>query len=397
MFLKQKAVGENGDFVHFFSIFVSMQFKDVIGQAAIKKRLIDGVRENRISHAQLFDGSEGTGKLAMAIAYAQFINCKNPSSHDSCGECSSCKKFLKLVHPDLHFVFPVVKTKSFKEPVSDNFLVKWRERVLQSPYFNLNMWYKSIDVENKQGQIYVHESSEIMRKLNLKTFEAEYKVMIIWMAERMNVQCANKLLKMIEEPPAKTLFILITENEEQLLTTIRSRVQLVKFLGIDKASIIESISTMPQIEGKNLEGLARQANGNFITARNLLQPDEDRSYLFDLFANLMRMCYKRDWLGMFDWVDELAAAGREKQKSFLVYSLKMLRENFIMNLKQPELNFLSEEEKDFSDRFSPFINERNILIFAEEFEKAHRDIAQNGNPKLIFTDLSLKVVKMIKV
>jgi DNA polymerase III subunit delta' len=180
-----------------------MQFKSVIGQNSIKKRLIDSVIENRVSHAQLFAGPEGVGKLPMAIAYAQYLNCKNRSSSDSCGECPSCKKYQKLIHPDLHFVFPVVKTPKFKDPVSDNYLDKWREKLLANPYFNLNIWFNYIDVENAQGQIYVTESSEIIRKLNLKTFEAEFKVMIIWMADRMNVQCANKLLKMIEEPPQK--------------------------------------------------------------------------------------------------------------------------------------------------------------------------------------------------
>ncbi|MFA9390594.1 MAG: ATP-binding protein [Prolixibacteraceae bacterium] len=373
-----------------------MQFNEVIGQQAIKKRLTDGVHENRVSHAQLFSGSEGSGKLAMAIAYAQFVNCKNRTETDSCGECPSCKKYQKLIHPDLHFVFPVVKSPKFKDPVSDNYLDKWRIQVLKSPYFNLNMWNKCIDVENAQAQIYVNESSEIIRKLNLKTFEAEYKVMIIWMVERMNAQCANKLLKMIEEPPPKTLFILITENEEQIITTIRSRTQLVKFAGIDSASISEALRPLADAAGKNLPGLVHQANGNYIEALNLISPDDQKSMFFDQFTNIMRTSYKRDWDALFSWVDEVSGLGREQQKSFLQYSLRMLRENFILNLKQPKLVYLSEEEKGFSDRFSPFINERNILVFSEEFEKAFRDISSNGNPRIIFLDLSLKITKMIR-
>ncbi|MDA3929911.1 MAG: DNA polymerase III subunit delta [Prolixibacteraceae bacterium] len=373
-----------------------MQFKELIGQKVIINRLIEGVSENRVSHAQLFAGKEGVGKLAVAIAYAQYVNCKNPSENDSCGVCPSCKKYQKLIHPDLHFVFPVVKTPKIKEPVSDNYLDKWREQVLESPYFNLNMWYKTIDVENAQGQIYVHESSEIIRKLNLKTFEAEYKVMIIWMVERMNVQCANKLLKMIEEPPPKTLFILITENEEQIIQTIRSRTQLVKFIGIQKEAMTNALSKLPKAEGKDIEGIVHQANGNFISATNLISPNELKAQFFDQFTNLMRISYKRDWMPMFEWVDKVAATGRERQKSFLLYSLRMLRENFILNLKQPELNYLDEKERGFSERFCPFINERNILIFAEEFEKAFRDISSNGNPRIIFLDLSLKITKMIR-
>ena len=373
-----------------------MLFNDVIGQHEIKKRLIEGVKENRVSHALLFSGGEGVGKLAMAIAYSQFLNCRKPGESDACGECPSCKKYKKLIHPDLHFVFPVVKNQKFKEPVSDNFIDKWREQVLKNPYFNSNQWNKVLDVENSQAQIYVHESSEIIRKLNLKTYEAEYKVMIVWMAERMNVQCANKLLKMIEEPPPKTLFILITESEDQILSTIKSRTQLVKFTGIDTESMINALSENPAAEGKNLKGLAHLANGNYITALGLISPDEQSKHFFEQFTAVMRIAYKRDWMPLFDWVDEISGLGREQQKSFIRYSLKMFRENFIMNMKEPDLIFLNEEEKQFSDRFSPFINERNIQVFYEEFENAFRDISQNGNPRVIFLDLSLKIVKMIK-
>jgi DNA polymerase III subunit delta' len=373
-----------------------MQFKHVVGQEAIKQRLIEAVLDERVSHAQLFAGPEGVGKLAMALAYAQYVNCKHRSATDSCGECPSCKKYQKLIHPDLHFVYPVVKTAKFKEPVSDNFLDKWRLQVIRNPYFNLNMWYKSIEVENAQGQIYVHESSEIIRKLNLKTFEAEYKVMIIWMAERMNAQCANKLLKMIEEPPPKTLFILISEDEEQIISTIRSRTQLVKFIGIEPGAMGTALQLLPEIKGKNIPGLVHLANGNYITALSLLSPDEESTFYFEQFTGIMRTSYKRDWTSMFTWVEEVSALGREKQKSFLLYCMRMLRENFIMNLKRPEIVYLTDAEKAFSDRFSPFINERNIQVFSDEFENAYRDIAQNGNPRIILLDLSLKITKMIR-
>jgi DNA polymerase-3 subunit delta' len=216
------------------------------------------------------------------------------------------------------------------------------------------------------------------------------------MIERMNVQCANKLLKMIEEPPPKTLFILITEEEEQLLPTIRSRTQLIKFKSIDPGSMSEALSQHPEIEGKNIEGIVHLAKGNYITARYLMSPDDDTNIFFDHFTSVMRLAYKRDWIPLFDWAEEMAGMGREKQKSFFLYALRMLRENFIMNLKNPELVFLTDQEKSFSQRFSPFINEKNIIFFFEEFEKAHRDISQNGNAKIIFLDLSLKIVKMIK-
>ncbi len=373
-----------------------MQFKDVIGQVAIKKRLIDSVKDSRVSHALLFSGGQGTGKLAMALAYSQYLNCRNPSDTDSCGECPSCKKYQKLIHPDLHFVYPVVKSPKFKDPVSDNFIDKWREQVLKNPYFNINIWNGNIDVENSQAQIYVTESNEIIRKLNLKTYEAEYKVMIIWMIERMNVQCSNKLLKILEEPPPKTLFILITESDEQLLATIRSRTQLVKFPAIDQESMIKALEKNPATEGKNLQGLAHLANGSYIAALDLLTPDEDTTAYFEQFTKIMRLTYKRDWMSIFDWVDEVSSTGREKQKSFLLYSMRMIRENFMLNLNQPQIVFLNGQEKSFSEKFSPFINERNILIFADELEKAYRDISQNGNPRIIFLDLSMKITKIIK-
>ncbi len=380
----------------FFSIFVPMQFRDVIGQKEIKKRLIDGVNENRISHALLFSGPSGVGKLAMAIAYSQYINCKNRGEEDSCGECPSCKKYAKLIHPDLHFVFPVVKSKKFKDPVSDNYIDKWRAQVLSNPYFNIDSWNAQLDVENSQAQIFVDESTEIIRKLSLKTFVAEYKVMIVWMAERMNAQCANKLLKMIEEPPPKTLFVLITEEEERLLATIKSRTQLVKFIGIDNESMAKAIEKNPLAQGKNSKGLAHLANGSYITALDLLNPNDQALLFNEKFTGLMRSSYGRAWESLFFLADELAGWGREQQKSFLLYCMKMIRENFIMNFKQNDLVFLNELDRKFSEKFSPFINERNVYQFTKEFQDAFRDISQNGNSRIIFLDLTLKVVKLIK-
>ena len=205
-----------------------MFFKDIIGQEEVKQRLIKSVKEERISHAQLFSGPEGIGKFALALAYAQYVSCRDRGENDSCGKCPSCHKYQKLAHPDLHFVYPVYSTGSVKKPTSDDFIKQWREFVLANPYFTLQQWFSYINVENAQGMIYEAESASILRKLNLKSFESEFKVMIIWLPERMNAACSNKLLKMIEEPPSKTLFILITENEENIISTIRSRAQLVK-------------------------------------------------------------------------------------------------------------------------------------------------------------------------
>lgn len=373
-----------------------MFFKEVIGQEATKKRLIQSVGEERVSHAQLFAGPEGTGKLALAIAYAQYVACTNRQPGDSCGECPSCKKYRKLIHPDLHFVFPVVKTPKFKEPVSDNFLEEWRAMIAQSPYFNLDQWFDMIGVENAQGLIYAHQSEEIIRKLNLKSYESEYKVMIIWLPEKMHVACANKLLKMIEEPPVKTLFILITENEEDIISTIRSRCQMITVPPIDPDSMARALGNLPEAEGHDIRNVVHLAKGNFTKAVELLQPDEQTLFNLEKFKELMRFSYGRKYSDLFKWVDQVAGIGREKQKSLLNYFLNGLRENFIYNLKNKDLTFMSDQEEEFSKRFSPFINERNIQELTEVFELAFAHIGMNGNPRIIFTDVSFKIVKLIR-
>ncbi len=373
-----------------------MFFKEVIGQTAIKERLIQSVRGERVSHAQLFAGPEGTGKLALAIAYAQYVACTNRQANDSCGECPSCRKFRKLIHPDLHFVFPVIKTPKFKEPVSDNFLEEWRLMIAQNPYFSIDQWFDQIGVENAQGLIYSHQSEEIIRKLNLKSYESEYKVMIIWLPEKMHVACANKLLKMIEEPPVKTLFILITESEEDIISTIRSRCQLITIPPIDPDSLAKAIAALPEAEGYDIRNIVHLAKGNYGKALELLQPDEQTLFNLERFKELMRSSYGRKFTDLFKWVDQIAGIGREKQKNLLNYCLMILRENFIYNLKNKDLTFMNEQEEEFSKRFSPFINERNIIEMSEVFETAYNHIGMNGNPKIIFTDVAFKITKLIR-
>lgn len=373
-----------------------MFFKEVIGQNSIKQRLIQSVNEERVSHAQLFAGPPGTGKLALAIAYAQYVACTNRQTDDSCGECPSCKKFRKLIHPDLHFVFPVIKTPKFKEPVSDNFLEEWRMMIGKNPYFSIDQWFEQIGVENAQGLIYSHQSEEIIRKLNLKSYESEYKVMIIWLPEKMHVACANKLLKMIEEPPAKTLFVLITENEEDIISTIRSRCQLITVPPIDTEAIEKTLHILPESEGHDIRNIVHLAKGNFNKALELLQPDEQTLFNLERFKELMRYSYGRKFTDLFKWADQVAGIGREKQKSLLNYFLDLLRENFVYNLKNRDLTFMNSPEEEFSKRFSPFINERNIVELTEVFEMAYAHIGMNGNPRIIFTDVAFRITKLIR-
>jgi len=373
-----------------------MFFREIIGQEAVKNRLRQSVNDARVSHAQLFAGPEGSGSLALALAYAQYVSCSNKQNGDSCGECPSCKKYKKLIHPDLHFVFPVVKTPKYKDPVSDNFLEEWRKMIFSNPYFNLDDWFGFIGVENAQGLIYAHESGEIIHKLNLKSFESEYKIMIIWMPEKMHVACANKLLKMIEEPPVKTLFLLVTENEEEIITTIRSRCQLIKVPGIQSDALAGALEQMPGANERNMESLVHLSRGNYRKALKLLESDGEGNENLDRFKELMRLTYGRKFLNLFKWVEEVSGIGRERQKSFLQYALAQVRENFVYNLKQPEMIFMDEDEVSFSSRFAPFINERNVMPIAGQLEKAYVHIAMNGNARIIFTDMALQIVKLIR-
>ncbi|MRT92461.1 DNA polymerase III subunit delta' [Ancylomarina sp. 16SWW S1-10-2] len=373
-----------------------MQFKDIIGQEDTKSRFIQSVNADRVSHAQLIVGEKGVGKLAMAIAFAQYISCQNKQANDSCGECPSCKKYQKLIHPDLHFVFPVVKGKGVSNPVSDTYIKQWRTQVLSNPYFDLNDWYSSLGVENAQGMIYSNESNEIIKKLNLKTYESDYKIMIIWLPEKMHASCANKLLKLIEEPPNKTIFFLVSEEPNRILQTIRSRAQMMKIPRIEKEALSLALKSEYNLSDTELKNLVRLSEGSYQKARTLIKNSDENAFNFDRFVSIMRICYARNVLDLMTWSEEISAIGRERQKSFLQYCLKMIRENFILNLKQEEMTFLNGEEMNFSQRFSPFINEDNVWQIADELTKAYNDIEQNGNAKIIFLDLSLRWIKLLR-
>ncbi|HKJ78137.1 MAG TPA: hypothetical protein VKA10_01325, partial [Prolixibacteraceae bacterium] len=270
------------DFTYFWAMF----FKDVIGQEEVKKRLIKSVKEERVSHAQLFAGPEGTGKLPLALAFAQYVSCRNRQENDSCGECPSCKKYQKLAHPDLHFAFPVFTTKELKKPISDDFIKQWREMVLKSPYFTLSQWLGFLNNENAQGLIYERESDSITRKLNMKSFESEFKIMVIWLPEKMHKNCSNKLLKLIEEPPNKTFFLLITENEEGIITTIRSRAQLVKLPFIDNKSMQTALEKIEGVDPAVVQDAVHLGSGNYLKALGYLQPGEDAQFFFVRFQEM---------------------------------------------------------------------------------------------------------------
>lgn len=371
-----------------------MFFKDIIGQTEAKQRLIKEIQEGKIPHARLFCGGQGTGKLPLAIAYARYLSCEHPGETDACGNCPNCIKYNKLAHPDLHFAFPVIKQKN-KDTVSDDFLTLWREMLQNTPYFNMNIWLEQMGAENQQAQIFVKESEEIVRKLSLKPSQGGYKIMIIWLPEKMNAECSNKLLKLLEEPPAKTVFLLVSEEPDALLATIQSRTQRFKIPGIGDNDIATTLVREYGIEEKAAVNIAHRSEGNWIKALETIHTNEESKLFFELFVSLMRLAYQRKIREMKQWSETLAAMGRERQKHFLAYAQRMIRENFVCNFSNSSIVYLNEEEQNFANRFAPYINERNVINIMDELSEAERHIGQNVNARMVFFDFALKMIVLL--
>ena len=372
-----------------------MFFRDIIGQDEIKKQLIKNVQENKIAHAQLFCGGEGVGKLPLAIAYARYISCQHPSDEDACGKCPNCIKFNNLAHPDLHFIFPVVKKKSSKDIVSDDYISEWRELIARTPYFNLPMWLEEMGAENQQAQIYVKESNEIIRKLSLKSSQGGYKLIIIWLPEKMNIECSNKLLKLLEEPAEQTVFLLVSEEPDMLLTTIQSRTQRINVKGIEEKALQDTLVNQHGLQEQDAIHIAHRSEGNYLKAIESINLNEENKLFFELFVALMRLAYQRKIKDMKFWSEKVAAMGRERQKNFLGYCQRMIRENFIYNFHNRSITYLDNDEEAFSTRFAPFINERNVMEIMNELSEAQRHIEQNVNAKMVFFDFSLKMIVLL--
>jgi len=306
-------------------------------------------------------------------------------------------KYEKMIHPDLHFVFPVIRNKKDSEPVSDSFIDEWREFVKKSPYFTLNSWLDSIEVGNAQGLIFSSEAAEIIKKLGLKTFESDYKIMIIWLPEKMHPSAANKLLKLIEEPPDKTLFLLVSEEPDKVIPTILSRCQLIRLPGFSNDEIRDFLVSKYNTDKQRASEIAGVVNGNIIKALELFENEDPSLQNLERFKNLMRFAWKRDIISIINWSENISATGREAQKNFLSYSLRLFRENLMLTLDQLKnrLVFLSGDEASFSGNFHPFINQDNIYDLTDEFNLASSHIEANGNAKIIFLDLALKVTRLI--
>lgn len=374
-----------------------MLFNQVIGQERVKDHLRQSVTAGRIPHAQLIFGPEGSGTLPLAIAYAQYIACANRSKEDSCGVCISCKKFAHLSHPDLHFVYPVNTSKEVKkDPTSDDYLPLWRETLLQNPYFLSARWYNLMEIENKQALISRNDSEAIIRKLNLKSFESDYKFLILWLPEKMHSAAANMLLKLVEEPPEKTIFLMISEIPEQVLITISSRTQPIKLSKIDHDELANYLVEKHHLPPPQATNVARLAGGSLIAAQEILETSEETAFQFEQFGLFMRLCYKGAIPEINIWVEEMASIGRERLKGFFKYALKLVRENFIKNLQNNDLLYLSNEEEAFSEKFHPFVNGRNIIDICHEFTSSSADIERNANAKIVLFDMALKMIRHIR-
>ena len=376
-----------------------MNWSEVIGQEEAKERLIQMVREDRLPHAMMLCGPVGSGKLALAIAFGCYLLSRSVErgqrSEDSPQESPMLQK---LEHPDLHFTYPTIKLPSMKsdyKPVSDDFAKEWHELVMMSPYFTMEEWMQAMGGENQQAIITAGESDDLVRKLSLKSSQGGYKVSIIWLPERMNIECANKLLKLIEEPPQQTVFIMVSEEPEKLLETIRSRVQRIDIRKTDNESIRQALIERRGISDDAALRISRIANGNWLAAIEELQADSEQGLFLDMYKILMRLAYQRKIKDLRKWSEQMAAMGREKQKRWLTYFLKMTRENFMYNFKQEDLNYMTEEEEGFATNFARFVNEGNVIPISDLANLAIRDIGQNANTKIVFFDLALQMIVLL--
>lgn len=387
-----------------------MQFKDIIGQEALKKRLLNSVKESRISHAQLFLGKGSVGKFALAYAYAQYMNCTNKQENDSCGECSSCRKYAAMSHPDLFFSYPVntnhtsttktTDTKVSKDPVSGDFLNDWKNYLDEvKGYPDLFQWYQYIGIENKQGFISKEEARKIVHQLQYKAVEAKYKVLIVWMVEKMNEVASNVLLKLIEEPPDNTLIFLIAGEKEKLLSTILSRVQTIIVPPIEDQKLQSFlIQQYPDIKEDRLRDTVSLAAGDMFRVTEIMSNSSELQENFDVFVDWMSLCYKKGSLeGIKTWVENISKFGREKQKSFLAYALRMVRESLLINYGDKKLVKIMIREEKFLVNFAPFIHLKNAPQIQKNLNQAIYEIERNVASASLFADLSLKMSILLKI
>ncbi|MFI3321192.1 MAG: DNA polymerase III subunit delta [Rikenellaceae bacterium] len=385
-----------------------MQFKDIIGQEKLKRELIDSVKQGRIAHSQLFIGETGYGVLPLTIAYAQYIGCHNRSDTDSCGKCSSCYKFSQLQHPDLHFIFPINKSpfangvNSSGDLVSDNLIEKWREIVLESTpkgYFTPQQWYDTIAIsKNSQPIIARSEANHLISKLSYKPFEGGYTTVIIFLAEQMNESAANTLLKLFEEPAENTTFLFIAQKKERMLKTILSRCQIINVKPIETSQLDSYISSKG-VDSSKIHSICRISQGDINRVNTIIESlstGEENIY-FEKFKDLMRLCYTTNYHGLLPWAEQIAAMQKEEQRQFLIYSVKLIRDAYLINIGAIELSFSFKGEEEFLRKFAPYIHHQNIELLITEFERCNEHLSQNVNVKILFSHFTLAISKLIRL
>lgn len=360
------------------------------------RQLTDMVDQGRLPHALMLCGPQGSGKLAIALELARYLLCDHPEEGRPCDHCHSCRMTQQWQHPDLHFSFPLIKQKSTDQPISDDHLAEWRQQISETPYFTPNDWLADLRGENQQLQFYVSESDSLARKLSLKASQGGYRVVIVWLPEKMPPQTANKLLKLIEEPPSKTHFLLVSQEPDQVLGTILSRTQRISVPALSEVVIAQALTEHHGVAEAEAQQLAHIAQGNYTLALQLTREDSDRREYFALFVQLMRLCYQRKAIEMRQWAEQVAALGRERQKHLLQYCQRLVRENFVYNFHRAELNYMTQDEAQFAQNFARFIHERNVIDLAQELESCQTDIEQNVSAKMVFFDLALKITRLLK-
>ncbi|MDR3127616.1 MAG: DNA polymerase III subunit delta [Tannerellaceae bacterium] len=376
-----------------------MYFRDIIGQDNLKAHLIRTVATQAIPHALLFSETGGSGAYPLALAYARYLNCLHPSPDDACGQCPSCRKYDKLAHPDLFFVFPIIKRKDDrkdKPTLCNDYLDKWRDFLASSPYFTFDHWRAALDTGNSQPHIFSAESNYLIRCLSLKPAEANYRVILLWMPEKMQAECANKLLKVIEEPPPHTLILMVSEAPDLILGTIRSRSQRIHIPPLPVETVSEALVRRYALSPDEALHIARLSAGNYVRAVEAISLTEERALFLRHFQELMRNAYTRQVKNLKTWAETLAATGREEQKHFLQYAQQMLRETFIYNFHLPDLNYMNASETAFTQNFSPFITPLNVTPLMEVLADAENDIDRNVNSKFVLFDLALKVIPLVR-
>lgn len=377
---------------------LTVQFKDVIGHEDAIRRLRQQVLTDRLPHALMLSGPQGTGKMALALALARLLVCKSPTADgEPCEACPGCRMSAAWTHPDLHFSFPVIKKKATDQPVSDDFLEAWREQLLQTPYFSQDDWLRRLGGENEQMQHFVGESDALQRKLSLKSSQGGRRVVVQWLPEKMPEATANKLLKLIEEPPSHTHFILVSDRPDAVLGTIQSRTQRMHIGPLGETEIAQALVQRHGTEPDEARHLAHLAQGSMTRALKQHEGEGEESLYLDIFISLMRLSYMRQVKEMRAWTERVAALGRERQKHFLQYCQRMIRENFILNFGlESRLNYMTAAESRFSQRFAPFINERNVIDIMEALSDCERDIEQNVQARMVFFDFSVKLTILLK-